>query len=142
MTGQSAPRKRWHVTPWPWLGDTREDKAKRVALSYRELIFDITQGRCTDPAGDLHRLDQHWAQHGIYWPVPSQQILDPNEWVTAAELAHLIDKSPTDIYQWARRDKIQQRTSADGTPEYSIASAVAYKLARRQKRSGTTGLKT
>ncbi len=130
-----TPRRRWTATPWPWPGDSREDKAKRVALSYRELVHNIAQGRCDDPAGELHRLDQHWARHGVFWPVPNHQPVDPEAWLTAAELAHYIDRAPADIYRWARRDKITQRTGADGSPEYQLASALKYEQQQRQRRS-------
>lgn len=136
MTRQQTPRRRWNVKPWPWPGDDREDKAKRIALSYRQLVFDITQNRVDDPAGALHRLDQHWAEHGHYWPRPGAMPVEDDEWMTAAELAHYLDKSPADIYRWARRAKIQQRTGADGAPEYSLSSAQQYLLERRQKRAG------
>lgn len=132
-----APRRRWTIKPWPWRGDDAEDKAKRIALSYRQLVFDISRGRCADPAGELHRLDEHWAAHGHYWPRPGVIPVDAEEWLCAADLAHLIDKAPTDIYRWARRGKIEQRVSADGCPEYSLASAREYLLQRRHKRAGT-----
>lgn len=137
-TPRRAPRRRWTIEPWPWPGDSPEDKAKRIALSYRELTFAITQGHCDDPAGELHRLDEKWARHGHYWPRPGTLPIEPEgeDWYTAADLAHLLHKTPADIYRWARRGKIHQRTSADGSPEYSYSSTQAYLLDRRQKRAG------
>lgn len=133
---KQSPRRRWDVKPWPWPGDSREDKAKRIALSYRQLVFDISQGRVTDPAGALHRLDRAWADYGHHWPCPGLTPItgDTGDWYTAADLAHLIDRAPTDIYRWARRGKITQRVSADGSPEYSLASANAYREQQRQRR--------
>jgi hypothetical protein len=133
----TAARRRWTTKPWPYPGDSREDKAKRVALSYRQLLFDVTQGHVDDPAGALHRLDEHWAEHGIYWPRPRLDAIDPDEWLTAADLAHLVDRTPADIYRWARRGKIQQRTGPDGAPEYLLASALDYQRERRQRRAGS-----
>jgi hypothetical protein len=131
-----APRRRWKIKKWPWPGDSPEDKAKRIALSYRQLAFDTTQNRCDDPAGQLHRLDMHWAEYGHYWPNPGLIPVDDNEdWHTAADLAHLIGKSPVDIYRWARRGKILQRTSPDGSPEYSHTSAKAYQQQQRDRRA-------
>lgn len=130
-----APRRRWGIKAWPWPGDDAEDKAKRIALSYRQLVYDIAQGRIDDPAGELHRLDEHWAQFGHYWPRPGPMPVDDDEWLCAADLAHLIHKTPADVYRWARRGKIEQRVGPDGAPEYSLASAHAYMLARRQKRA-------
>lgn len=138
MIRQRAPRRRWNIKPWPWRGDTAEDRAKRIALSYRQLVFDISQGRCFDPAGELHRLDAKWAEHGQYWPCPGMVPIDENDdWYIAADLAHLIHKTPADIYRWARRGKILQRPSADGCPEYSLTSALNYQRETRQRRAGT-----
>lgn len=138
MTRQRAPRRRWNVKPWPWKGDTAEDRAKRIALSYRQLVFDISQGRCFDPAGDLHRLDAQWAEYGQFWPCPGLVPVDEHDdWYTAADLAHLLSKAPTDIYRWARQGKIQQRTSAEGWPEYSLTSAKAYMQKRRTSNTRT-----
>lgn len=120
--------------PYPWPADSREERAQRVARSYRALVQAIAQGRCDDPAGDLHRLDYEWHGYGIHWHVPNHRPLDPNEWMTAADLAHLTNRSRKDIYNWAARGNIEQRTRPDGSPEYSVASVIAYqqKLARRR----------
>lgn len=138
---KKAPRRTWMPKPWPYPGDSREDKAKRVAISYRQLVFDISQGRCDDPAGDLHRLDRQWAEYGIRWPNPPAQPLsesDLDEWMNAADLANLIHRAPADIYRWARRGNIRQRVSADGSPEYSVESVVEYQRQQRQRRATRT----
>lgn len=133
---KNAPRRKWTIKPWPHPGDSREDKAKRVALSYRQLVEDITQGRCYDPADDLYRLDQRWAAYGIHWPNPPLDHIEPDEWLTAADVAHLADRTPADIYRWARRGNIQQRASADGSPEYLVGSVINYQHQQRARRLG------
>lgn len=122
--------------PWPWPGDTREDKAKRVALSYRGILQRITQGACEDPAGDLHRMDEHWAQLGVHWPRPRPDLLIDNEdeWMSAPDLADALDRDRRDIYNWARLGHIEQRAGPDGAPEYSVSSVVAYNTKLRQRR--------
>lgn len=135
MTKHKAPRRRWSVTPWPWPGDSREDRAKRVALSYRQLVFDITQGACHDPSGELYRLDEHWASLGVHWPRPNPIPVDVDEWLSAADLAHLTDRAPADVYRWARRGCIQQRAGADGAPEYLLRSALEYQRQQRERRT-------
>lgn len=135
---KKAPRRTHMPKLWPWPGDSREDRAKRVALSYRQLVFDITQHRVEDPAGDLYRLDRQWAGYGIHWPTTPDDAIDElglDDWQTAADLAHLIDRAPADIYRWARRGNIDQRVSADGSPEYSLASARRYLDAKRERRT-------
>ena len=37
--------------PYPWSVDSREDRAKRVAKSNRDLLVRIAAGRCEDVAG-------------------------------------------------------------------------------------------
>lgn len=133
-----SPKRRWDVLPWDHPGDSAEDKAKRIALSYRDLLFRITQGQVDDPAGELHRLDEHWAARGHYWPRPKDLPEEIGDWHTAVDLAHLISKTPADIYRWARRGNITQRVSADGSPEYSLSSTVQYIHTQRQKRAGAT----
>lgn len=130
---------RWRTKPWPWPGDSREDKAKRVAVSYRGLVQRITQGRCNDPTGDLHRLDQHWADLDIHWQLPRPDLLqdvDDDEWWPAREIAHAIDRTRKDIYNWARLGHIEQRCGPDGAPEYNVASVVAYQQKLRDRRTG------
>lgn len=120
--------------PWPWPEDTsREDKAKRIARSYRALVQRIAQSRCDDPAGDLYRLDQEFLELGVNWHMPVVISADPDEWMPAADIAHYISRTPKDIYNWARRGHIEQRTSADGTPEYSWQSVLDYAKRRRSR---------
>lgn len=138
---KKSARRRWAVQPWPWPGDSREDKAKRIALSYRQLVEDIINGGIQAPATALARIDQRWATHGHYWPNPPDELIDDlafDDWHTAADLAHLLHCTPADIYRWARRGNIEQRVSADGCPEYSLASARRYLAAKRQRRTRST----
>lgn len=134
MTRQRAPRRRWHVKPWPWKGDSREDKAKRVALSYRQLVFDISQGRCFDPAGDLHRLDQQWLEYGAFWAVPSWDPYDADDWVHAADAGHYADVEPGTIRKWAERGHIRVDHDHDGAPIYNIGDLRAYDAQQKRNR--------
>jgi len=117
---------------WPWPGDSREDKAKRVALSYRRIMQNVAQHRCDDPAGELHRLDQHWKQLGVHWHIPNNIPLDPETWLTAPELAHAIGRTTRDIYNWARRGHIETR-QGPGRTEYSAQSVLEYQRRKNQR---------
>ncbi|MGV0042045.1 hypothetical protein [Mycobacterium colombiense] len=136
MTRQRAQR-RHPEKPWFWPGATREDKAKHVARAYRQLVFDITQGHVDDPAGELHRLDQQFIDRGIYWMQPSHPDLlaEPEQWMTAPDLAHLLDRPRKDIYNWSRLGHIEQRCGPDGTPEYRVGSVINYQAKLRQRRT-------
>lgn len=123
------------IRPWPYPGATREDKAKQVALSYRGLAARIAEGRCDNPAGDLYVLDEHWRELGITWHRPQPLPGDPDDWLPAADIAHYIGRTPKDIYNWAHRGHIEQRCSADGSPEYLLQSVLDYHRRRTITRS-------
>jgi hypothetical protein len=129
-----------NTLPWPWPEDSREDRIKRVGRSYRDLILRITQGRCDDPAGDLHRLDMHWHSYGVHWPVPRTAPADPDDWVTAADAAMYADVAPGTVRKWAQRGLIRVDHRGDGTPIYNIGDL--NDLARRRaksRRASSTG---
>ena len=121
--------------PWPWPGDSREDKAKRVASSYRQLVLDIAQARTTDPAGDMNRLDMKWIDLGIYWHLPDRKPLDTDEWMTANDAAILASCTPRNIRDWHYRSHITSHTAADGTPLYNAGEIIQYMASQRQRRS-------
>ncbi|MCV7354481.1 hypothetical protein [Mycolicibacterium fluoranthenivorans] len=132
----AQPPTRWRTRPWPWPEDNREDKAKRVALSYRGLVQRIAQGMCEDPAGDLHRLDEHWASLDIHWTRPRPNLLNDadDEWMSARDIAHALDRTRKDIYNWARAGHIEQRCGPDGAPEYLVGSVKDYVTSLRTRR--------
>ncbi len=129
--------------PWPWPEDTPEDKAKRVARSYRGLVQSIAQGRCTDPAGDLHRLDQHWIELQQEWALPRVVPLDFDDWMCAADIvvafSHLKTLTEGQIRNWAylkRKggDGITEQPGADGRPTYNVGDVQAYLVRQRNRR--------
>lgn len=125
---------------WPWPADSREDRAKRVATSYRELLQRLSRGerdsagQLLDVAGELYRLDQYWLQRAAYWAVPSYDPYDPDEWVNAADAAHYADVDPKTIRKWAERDEIRVDHTRDGTPIYNIGDLRAYDARKKQAR--------
>lgn len=130
--------RRISIEPWPFPGESREERAKTVARSYRKLLFAITQGQCTDPAGELYRLDQRWLSHGVHWlQSTGLSPLDGVEWMSAQEIAHALDRPRKDIYNWARLGHIEQRAAADGSPQYNVESVVDYHKKLRARRIPT-----
>lgn len=132
-------RPRRAYKPWPSPGESREERAWHVARSYRNLIFQISQGHCDDPAGDLHRLDRHWAEYGIHQlnTTNADLLTEPDEWMNAPDLAHAIGRTRRDIYNWARLGHIEQRCGPDGAPQYKVGSVVEYQKKLRQRRITT-----
>lgn len=127
--------------PWPWPEDSREDRAKRIAQTYRGILWRITQGLCEDPAGELYRMDQHWIDLGAFWVAP-QEPPDPESWVDVRTASHYADRSEQTIRVWAHRRLIQARTGEDGAPEYLVASlrecAEDQRKRRAEKQLGAT----
>lgn len=124
------------VEPWPWPGDSREERAQRVARSYRELIFDITQGRVIDPAGALLRLDAKWRKLGIFWHTPTAAPPpDPHEWVNARDAAHYANRAEATIRTWAHRGHITTRVGGDGSTQYLLGSLMDYAVQQRRRRA-------
>lgn len=115
------------MTGWPWPGDNREDKAKRVCMSYRQLAESLAPHK-------VAALDDKWQAMGIEWVKPSLAHFDLEDWYTARDLAHLIDRNQRDIYDWARRGHIEQRAGADGNAEYLLGSVVEYMKQLRIRR--------
>ncbi|QBP29752.1 hypothetical protein SEA_TYPHA_97 [Mycobacterium phage Typha] len=123
---------------WRYPGDTAEDKAKRVALSYRRLA------EALDP-GAVAQLDRQWQDQGVYWTVPSDDPIDTDAWLTAGEmvthLKHLVALNEQQIRQMAYRkrkggDGIVEDKGADGRPRYNVGDLLAYMMRQRNRRSG------
>ncbi|AMU58961.1 hypothetical protein [Mycobacteroides abscessus] len=133
---------------WKWTGDSREDKAKRVALSYRQLLEDVAAGRITDPMQALIERDRYWQDLGVYWAVPSVAPVDQEAWLSAADLvihlAHIVQLTEHQVRNWAYRrrkglgDGITERTGPEGKPEYNVADVLAYLTRQRVRRQGGT----
>lgn len=125
------------MKPWPWSGDTREDKAKRIAQSYRQLAVDIINGEIPNPPTALTKLDQRWLEHGAFWAVPSQDPYDPTQWVHAVDAAHYADVEPGTIRKWAERGHIRVDHDHNGAPIYNIGDLRANEVRQRQERERT-----
>ena len=132
------------MTDWPWPGETREDKAKRVALSYRKLVADIAAGKVDDPAGELYRLDTYWTCLEVHWSTPSLAPIDDEAWLSAADmvthLSHLVYLTEQQIRQWAYRKRNGLGDGIDDKPNgkrgtlYNVGDVLAYMTRQRNRR--------
>jgi hypothetical protein len=115
---------------WPWPRDSREDRAKRVALSYRHALQQLA---AEDPAvaANLAAIDQRWADLGAGWVRPTPVPLDLTEWLTAADMAELFHQAPKTVYAWGRRGRIRVSLRDDGTRRYNVGDVVEYQRIRR-----------
>lgn len=87
-------------TDWPWPGDSPEDKAKRVALAYRQRL------EACNPLAAAE-LDTYWQAHGAGWVTPAHTPLDLDEWLTPSEMADRLHIDPRRMRDWARRGQIR-----------------------------------
>lgn len=124
--------------PWPWPRDSREDRAKRVALSYRHLIEDIARGAVADPGAALETLDNRWCDLGAGWVRPTLVPLNTDDWLTEAEAAELFHQAPKTVYAWGRRGQIRVGHAADGARIYNVGDIVSYQSRRRLRGNGGT----
>lgn len=131
---------------WRWPGDSREEKVKRVALSYRALLADVVAGKVEEPEQALINLDRHWQSYGQLWVVPSSAPVDDEAWLSAADLvihlAHLLPLTEQQVRQWAYRkrrnlgDGIDETVGVDGKPRYNVGDTLAYLTRQRTRRKG------
>jgi hypothetical protein len=113
------------MTKWPWHADNREDRARRVALSYRRLMELAMNGQIDDPATAFTALDAKWQELGQGWVKPSDAPLDTDDWLTAAELAELLFIDPHSFRNWAQRGRIRVITEY-GVRRYCVGDIVSY----------------
>lgn len=122
--------------PWPWPQDSREDRAKRVALSYRHLAEAAANGAIavTNMAAALRKLDDQWTVLGAGWVQPIPEPLNLDDWVTAPDMAGLFHVPARTIRDWGVRGNIRVRRD-HGATMYNVGDVVDHGRRRRIKRS-------
>ncbi|MBU8830850.1 hypothetical protein [Mycolicibacterium goodii] len=125
----------YHHQQWPWPEDTREDRAKRIAVSFRQLLLQVAGGQVIDPAGALRNLTQQWLQYeGTGWLIPTFDPYDNDDWVNATDAAHYANVDPKTIRKWAERGHIRVDHDPTGTPLYNIGDMRAYDARKKRAR--------
>jgi hypothetical protein len=118
-------------TGWPWPGDSREDRAKRVALAYRHRLAEL------DPSAAAE-LDEQWAELGAGWVAPAPAPLDLDAWHSAGEMAELLHIDPQYLRDWARRKHIRVIQDTRKRRLYCVGDVVAYMRKARLRRVSAT----
>ncbi len=130
---------------WRWPGDSREEKVKRVALSYRSLLEDVIAGKIDNPEQALADRDRFWQDYGQLWVVSSPAPVDTDAWLSATDLvihlAHLVTLNEQQVRQWAYRkrkgkDGIDEDMANDGKPRYNVGDVLTYLKRQRTRREG------
>ncbi len=112
---------------WPWLGDTQSDKARRVALSYREALRQVDPELCD-------QLDAQFVRRGQAWVAPRLD-LDLQGSLPVADAADLIGVTVYAVYKWIRDGELESHTNDGGRIAVSVAAVLEVARARRQRRA-------
>lgn len=130
-----APENREAIVPkqWPW-PDNQVDRARRIALSYRQLIEMALDGKIDDPRAALDLVDAKWDNLGESWVTPTQPPIDPDAWLTPAEIAdqlHITARSLRDMHRAGHVNRIE----CNGRQyRYLVGDVIRYEDNRRRQR--------
>lgn len=116
---------------WPWVGDSDADAARRIALSYRDVLEKSDDAVLRDR---LDTLDSFWLNLGASWVKPTQASLHDDDWLPAPRLAELLCVRVRQIYDWGRRGHIETDMIC-GVKHYRAGDAIAY-MKRRHNAHG------
>ena len=108
-------------------GDNREQRARRIAWAYRRQL------EASDPEA-CRAIDQLCYQAEEFW-VHDQRPLDPEELLSAPDLASLLAIQPYDLRNWSQRGYIGKYCADDGSPVYHTGEVVAHMAKRHADRA-------
>lgn len=111
--------------------ETREERNKRIALEALTLLEKAAGGKAVSL--ELEELHRRWEARGVRWTRPTPLICDPDDWLTANDMAEYFDVTAEMVRRWHYRGRITSERSPDGTPLYNVGEVIAYR-ARRNRR--------
>lgn len=117
---------RYPPQPWPWPADTPLERARRVALIYRNTLIEHGLG---DVA---HHLDRAMVRYGQGWIVPGPAVHAPDDLLTADLAADMMAVSRRTIYAWRERG-LTVVSTPDG-PRYRVRDVIAFAAEQRRRR--------
>lgn len=106
---------------WPW-PDDRFDRRSRVAHMYRDRLADENAEACAE-------LDEVMLAFGQRWIVDHHAV-DPNELLTAEQIAEWADVSKRTVDKWVERGHLERRVNADRQVVYLLADLINYQKKR------------
>ncbi len=113
---------------WPWAADTELERSRRVARWYRDAL--------QLAAGPLvRRLDDQCNRYGQRWITTGRLAHDPDDLLTAAEVAELCQVRPRTVTKW--RLELDPPLPAIRTPDgirVRVGDLLAWEAARRRAR--------
>lgn len=120
----------------------RELRNKRIAIEALDLLervaaLDGTADELEWLRDEFGALLARWEGRGVTWLRPIQVPYDPDEWLTAAEMAERADVEPDTVRRWHYRGHITSVVGSDGRPYYNVGEVVAYQARRYQPPQAT-----
>ncbi|QFG10324.1 excise [Mycobacterium phage DyoEdafos] len=105
---------------WPWPGDTKDDRYRRIIDHYRTALADIDLEACLV-------VDKKMAEYGQPW-VSDNSIIDVNEMLSAKQLAERFGLSEWNVRDWARRhpERIRKHKAANGRTLFRVGDVLTY----------------
>lgn len=116
---------------WPWPGDTPLDRARRIALSYREALY----ARDPDAGMALDDQSQQWGEH---WVSPVVDNIDLEAWVTVDVAASHVGLTAKAVYQWVYNGDLPAKKCNDKRVRVKLIDALDVNRELRQRRASRT----
>ena len=118
--------------------EPREVRNKRIAIEAVTLLERIANDeggmRAQEWARyELEQFRQRWEARGVKWLRPPREPFDPDEWLSAPDMAERSDVKAETVRRWHLRGHITAITNDDGGLLFNVGEVNAY-LARRTKK--------
>lgn len=107
------------MTGWPFPGDSPTDRARQVALQYREALWRLDRASCA-------AIDQAAAWAGEHWVLHEWAVETEDDLVTIPRAAELVGRSKRWVYNWARTKEMAASTSPIRVRLSDVRVAVAH----------------
>lgn len=112
------------VNRWPFPGDLPVDRARLVALQYRELLWKLDPVTCAV-------VDEAAVLAGESWVLREWAIETEDDYVSVARAAELVGRSTRWVYAWARENHTAVRRRPTLVQLGMVRAAAAHARARR-----------
>ena len=107
------------MTGWPFPGESPADRARQVALQYRQALWNLDPHTCA-------AIDQAAVWAGEHWVIAEWAVETAEDWVSVARAAELVGRSKRWVWAWA-----QENHTAVGHPKRVRLGDVRAAAARR-----------
>lgn len=111
---------------------TRESRNKHIADEAINLLKRAVAEEmpATAISANLEALMQRWEARGVSWLRPDQVPYDPDEWLTANELAERADVDAATVRRWHLRGHITAEKGSDKLLYFNVGEVVGYQARR------------